>query len=259
LEQQGFYERFWEDSDYTFRYAFDAAVRERYPAILKVWSGMRMPERVLDFGCGNGVLSYWMYCNGFGTAAIKGVDISETGVLQAQRNFARPGLDFEVNDLSSDGGQDAPYDVVVSSHVLEHVPNPGSTLERLLPLAEWFVLEVPLEKCAVQTLRWRLRGQSQSANALGHVNFWRKHEFRSFVEAHGLVIVKDYQYASAPFSPYNGMWKRRIERAMLGVLGLSAYSRVMATHYAVLARRRQGAGGAATVRQLAVDVRSGRS
>jgi len=237
-ERTDFYERFWEQTDYTLRYAFDAAVRDRYPAILKVWSGMRMPDRVLDFGCGNGVLSYWMHCHGFGSAAVRGVDISKTGVQQAVRNFSRPGLEFDVADPATGRGLEGRYDVVVSSHVLEHIPDPGRTLERLLPLAEWFVLEVPLEKCAAQTILWKLRGQPQTANPLGHVNFWTKREFRSFVESHGLMVLNEYQYASAPFSPYNGRTKRAVERAMLAALGMSAYSRLMATHYAVLARRR---------------------
>ncbi len=234
---EGFYERFWEQSDYTLRYAFDAAVRERYPAILKVWNGMSMPERVLDFGCGNGVLSYWMHCHGFGKT-VRGVDISETGVQQAVRNFSRPGLEFRVVKPRFDRDDDRTYDVVVSSHVLEHIADPGRTLDQLVPLAEWFVFEVPLEKCAAQTLLWKLRRKPQSDNALGHVNFWRKHEFRAFLESHGLFVVNDFHYASAPFSPYNGRLKRAVERALLAVLGLSAYSGLMATHYAVLARRR---------------------
>ena len=195
-----------------------------------------MPERVLDFGCGNGVLSYWMRCHGFGTVAVKGVDISETGVQHALRNFSRPGLEFEVVDAAFGRNHDRSYDVVVSSHVLEHIPDPGSTLKRLLPLAEWFVLEVPLDKCAAQTFLSKVRGKRQ--NPVGHVNIWRKREFREFVEAHGLVIVNDYQYASAPFSPFNKPLKRGVERAMLTTLGLSAYSGLMATHYAVLARPR---------------------
>lgn len=197
MAQDDFYERFWERSDYQLQYAFDAAVRERYPAILKVWSGMSMPERVLDFGCGNGVLSYWMHCHGFGTVAVRGVDISQMGVEQAAYNFARPGLEFAVADRELSVDRDHAYDVVVSSHVLEHVPDPGSTLDRLLPLAEWFVLEVPLEKCAAQTLLWKWRRRPQSENPLGHVNFWRKRDFLDLIEAHGLLVINDYQYAAA--------------------------------------------------------------
>ena len=37
----GFYEYFWADSLYQQAYAFDSAVRDRYPAIKKVWAEMR--------------------------------------------------------------------------------------------------------------------------------------------------------------------------------------------------------------------------
>src|SRR5262249_35101913 len=89
-----FYERFWADAGYTFDFALHAAVHARFPAILKVWGSMLAPQRVLDFGCGNGVLTYWMHCNGFGKDIV-GVDISATAIAFAARHLARPGLTFQ--------------------------------------------------------------------------------------------------------------------------------------------------------------------
>lgn len=236
-DKNKFYEAFWENASYQTEYAFDSAVRDRMPAIHKVWGELKLPNRVLDFGSGNGVLSYWMHCNGFGNDIV-GVDVSDTGIANARKAFARLGLNYEHVDLLDTLNTQDTFDVVVSSHVLEHVPEPEKTLKKLLPLSEWFVLEVPLEQCLWPELSCAIRGKSRSDNPLGHINFWTKESFTDFLRNNGFLIVRDFQYASAPFSPYNSWGKRMVERALLSTLGLSVYSRLLATHYVVLARRR---------------------
>lgn len=233
----GFYELFWTDATYQQAYAFDAAVRDRFPAIQKVWGSLVPPKRVLDFGSGNGVLTYWMHCNGFGDALL-GVDVSNTGVENARAAFACAGLQYEHIDYLADLPPEERFDVVVSSHVLEHIPEPEKVVVQLREMSDWFVLEVPLEKCLWQALSYTLRSKERHDNPLGHVNFWTKTSFRKFLEENGFLIIRDYQYASAPYSPYNSARKRLVERLLLRVIGLNAYSRVMATHYIVLARRR---------------------
>jgi predicted TPR repeat methyltransferase len=232
-----FYESFWADSAYQQAYAFDSAVRDRFPAIRKVWGDMAAPERVLDFGSGNGVLTYWMHCNGFGKS-ILGVDVSNAGVTNARKAFVREGLRYEHVDYLSNIEDKEKIDVVVSSHVLEHISNPENTLTQLRKLSDWFVFEVPIEECLWQNLAYALHGKQRYENDLGHVNFWTTDSFRKFLEKNGFLIVRDYQYASAPYSPYNSRIKRIAERALLSIVGLSVYSRLMATHYIVLARPR---------------------
>ena len=232
-----FYESFWTDAAYQQSYAFDSAVRDRFPAIQNVWGELALPNRVLDFGSGNGVLTYWMRRNGFGTS-ILGVDVSHTGIANARAAFACEGLRYEHVDYLANLSNGEVFDVVVSSHVLEHIPAPEKTLARLRELGTWFVLEVPLELCLWQSIVFGLRGKERHDNPLGHVNFWTKTSFQRLLEENGFLIVRDYHYASAPYSPYNPAFKRLIERALLKVIGLAAYSRLMATHYTVLARRR---------------------
>jgi SAM-dependent methyltransferase len=216
--------------------AFDAAVRERFPAIQQVWGSLRAPYRVLDYGCGNGVLTYWMYANGFGQDCL-GLDISATGIEYAQQYFARAGLQFQILTPLKPLDHYGEFDVVVSSHVLEHIHHPHQALAQMLPLADWFVLEVPLEDCFAQNAIATMRGNTLRQNPLGHVNFWSKQSFAAFVQSMGLMILRDFQYASAPFSPFNSRSKRWLEQALLRGMGVPRYGWLMATHYAVLARR----------------------
>lgn len=230
-----FYEQFWADSRYQQSYAFDSAVRDRYPAIKKVWGEMRQADKVLDYGCGNGVLTYWLWSNGFGVE-IMGVDVSQTGVNNAQKSFPREGLTFATIDALN-GLAPNSFDVVVSSHVLEHIDQPEVALASIAEKAEWLVLEVPLEKCIWPELVARLKGKSRKDNPLGHVNFWDKVTFKQFLQKSGLLVIRDYQYVSAPYSPFNHWLKRGLELMALNLIGMRLYSKLMATHYIVLARK----------------------
>ena len=230
-----FYERFWADSIYQQAYAFDSAVRDRFPAIMNVWGDMRQASKVLDYGCGNGVLTYWLWGNGFGNE-IMGVDVSQTGVNNAQKSFACDGLTFATID-SLIGIVAHSFDVVVSSHVLEHIDQPEITLVSIAEIAEWLVLEVPLEKCILPDFVAFLKGKSRSENPLGHVNFWDKETFKEFLQKSGLIIIRDYQYSSAPYSTFNHWLKRWVELVALNLICLRLYSKLMATCYIVLARK----------------------
>lgn len=240
--KNAFYEQFWADSRYQLAYAFDSAVRDRFPAIQRAWGELRLPRKVLDYGCGNGVLTYWLWSNGFGSD-ITGVDLSRTGVENARKAFPKSGLNFETIDAVEGFVADS-FDAVVCSHVLEHIENPATALARMATKAEWMVLEVPLEKCLWPDLVAILRGKSRKENPLGHVNFWNKASFKSFLQKEGMLVVREYQYASAPYSPFNHWAKRLLERLALKVLGVQLYGVLLATHYVVLARR-QGADHAA--------------
>ena len=236
MTENNFYEKFWEDFQYQQLFAFDSAVRDRYPAIQAVWGDLKKPVSVLDFGSGNGVLSYWLKSNGFGEQVV-GVDVSQTGVDNANRAYGREGLSFVTLDKLSEF-KSGSFDAVVSSHVLEHIDEPAAALQSIIDKAEWLVLEVPLEQCLWPELSSRLRGKARSDNPLGHVNFWTRDSFREFLAKADLLIVRDYHYASAPFSPFNGTLKRLLERVFLSLVGLNMYSKIMATHYIVLARKK---------------------
>jgi len=231
-----YYEDFWADADYTLAYAWDSAKRDRLPALQAV-AGDRLPfDRVLDFGCGNGVFTYWMSENGVGRE-IAGYDVSVTGTTFANEKFARSGLSYHAFD--PDVGLPAKatgFDAVVASHVLEHVPDPAATVADLKTRGDWLIFEVPLESALVPNSYYRLSGRDRRANPVGHLHFWTRREFEALLAQAGLTVHARHHYASAPFSPYTAAWKTGIERTALSLLGLSMYGRLMATHYCVLAR-----------------------
>lgn len=103
-------------------------------AVFGLVGPLKKGTRVLDIGCGAGVL-----CAAFqkqGCHAV-GVDLSESGISLARQHF--PGCRFEllgVNELTLDRLGEAPFDIVVSTEVIEHLYAP-----RVLPRAAFAALK----------------------------------------------------------------------------------------------------------------------
>lgn len=87
-------------------------------------------QRVLDAGCGEGVLSILMAQKG---ASVIGIDISAPNVEAAQKRAGGLGVavSFIVGDAEELPFADNSFDLVVSSHVIEHLPDPIKGLREL--------------------------------------------------------------------------------------------------------------------------------
>jgi 2-polyprenyl-6-hydroxyphenyl methylase/3-demethylubiquinone-9 3-methyltransferase len=85
-------------------------------------------KRVLDVGCGGGILSEAMARLG---AQVTGIDLSEKPLKVAQLHLLESGLNVSyrlvsAEDLSKE--EEKQYDVVTCMELLEHVPEPSSTV-----------------------------------------------------------------------------------------------------------------------------------
>jgi SAM-dependent methyltransferase len=135
-------------------------------------------ETVLDAGCGQGVLALLLAARGF---QVTGMDISVPNIERANMEAAAQGLADKVTFLQGDAEQlpfpDKSFDVVVSSHVLEHVPNFDKGFAELCRVARRRVvvaLPTGLNLCASALLGgdygyWRLSKRSVFAIPWGIV------------------------------------------------------------------------------------------
>ena len=82
------------------------------------WMSVAEGERVLDLGCGNGKTSAALMERG---AEVTGIDFSTSAVDSCRRLFGEKGafIEADVRGLPFD---DNAFDIVVSVHVIEHVP-----------------------------------------------------------------------------------------------------------------------------------------
>ncbi len=85
-------------------------------------------KKVLDVGCGGGILSESMAVRG---ATVKGIDMGEAPLSVAKLHSLETGVEIDyqkitVEDLAKEeAGQ---YDVVTCLEMLEHVPDPSSVI-----------------------------------------------------------------------------------------------------------------------------------
>lgn len=85
-------------------------------------------KRVVDVGCGGGILSESMAARG---ATVTGIDLSEKALGVAKLHLLESGrsVDYRLSSAEDLADQEAgTYDVVTCMEMLEHVPNPASTI-----------------------------------------------------------------------------------------------------------------------------------
>jgi O-antigen biosynthesis protein len=77
-------------------------------------------KRVLDAACGVG---YGSALLADAAAEVVGIDLSEDAVAYARSRYAKPNVEFRVDDLQAPALDDRSFDVVCSFETLEHLPD----------------------------------------------------------------------------------------------------------------------------------------
>ena len=93
-------------------------------------------RRALDVGCGGGLLSEAMCERG---AAVTGIDLSDRALSVARLHLLESGRQVDYRKVSAEelaAEQDCAYDVVTCMEMLEHVPDPASTVAACAALAK---------------------------------------------------------------------------------------------------------------------------
>jgi 2-polyprenyl-6-hydroxyphenyl methylase/3-demethylubiquinone-9 3-methyltransferase len=93
-------------------------------------------KRVLDVGCGGGILSEAMSAAG---ARVTGIDVGDKPLKVAQMHLLESGLEVEyrkitVEELADE--QPGAFDVITCMEMLEHVPDPASAINACAQLAK---------------------------------------------------------------------------------------------------------------------------
>lgn len=64
-------------------------------------------------------------------SSVIGVDIDDVAIKHAQKTFVKDNLEFQVADALNLPFDDSSFDVVICSHVYEHVPDPAQMFEEI--------------------------------------------------------------------------------------------------------------------------------
>ena len=161
----------------------------------------RPPGRLLDLGCGDGTILVWARRDGW---EVRGVELfpEQTALLRRQLE-----LPVETADLSSYRGVPESAEVVVLTHVLEHLPDPVAalrTIRELLVPGGMAVLEFPnidgLDQRARRLLeRLRLHRRRYAPTYVpGHVQEFCRASFDFACRRAGLSLERWETYAVNP-------------------------------------------------------------
>ena len=151
------------------------------------------PHRVIEVGAGTGAVISALRERGIG-AEHYATDFSEHALSLLRAHT--PSIETAVADVTEqpDPFDAGPYDLVIASHVIEHLEDPERFLRGVKQVpAHWFVAEVPLENLFLGRVRARFKDRRD--NAAGHVQFFDPSSFLATLRRAGWEVVLTNTYA----------------------------------------------------------------
>jgi SAM-dependent methyltransferase len=202
------------------------------------------PKIILELGCGVGAVITGCQRRNIAKKYI-GVDYAPEAIEYLRKHSA--GIEAIQSDiigesyLNIDG-----CDVIILSHVLEHLEEPGKLLNAMKKLCKfsYAVLEVPLEDLAASRIKAVLR--DRTANQAGHVQFFTDRSFEYLLRLNGYKIVDRRTYVPIldmetirVVSKKDGLaWHRRLLKVLtsncLPKICNPLWKRLYYAHHAVL-------------------------
>jgi ubiquinone/menaquinone biosynthesis C-methylase UbiE len=170
------------------------------------------PARVLEVGAGDGSILHFLNEWNFGKE-LYALEIAETGVsLIRARELSRL-----VEAKSFDGYQipyaDNSFDLVILSHVLEHVEHERILLRELKRIAKNIVIEVPLD------YRFGVDKRMKHFLDYGHINMYTPTSLRFLLQSEGLTVVSDRLSMTPPATTkFNEFVNKKTHKALSKVL-----------------------------------------
>lgn len=152
--------------------------------IIDAWSvrSSDAPQRVIELGCGDGAIARCLDESGF-LSDYTGFDISESGIARA-RELSPSRLSFSVSGVPVPRADDS-ADVVIMSHVVEHLEHPRQLILEARRLAPVLIVEVPLELN---------RGLSDDYDwdPVGHINKYDRKTIRQLLQTCQYDVVRQF-------------------------------------------------------------------
>jgi SAM-dependent methyltransferase len=204
---------------------------------------------VLEVGCGTGVVLAELDDLDFGDRYWACEPMAELCDLARAKAIGRM-VDIACTTFEEETFAGQPFDLIILSHVLEHVLNPAELLSRALHRARYVILEVPIEANMAGNLRSavrrRLTGRPRTVNAAGHIQFFSTSDAKNLVRWSGGEIMNTRLYF--PTESHNAVRQAARGPRRLYLDGISGAARVVGPralahlyygHFALLVRQRE--------------------
>lgn len=158
--------------------------------------------KVLDLGCGYGVQSVALAPR---VESVLGVDKNEDRIRCAKQNVRTQNIEFLCTDIQFYLERTADkFDLVILSHILEHIDHPEAFLNRLKSRTQFLYVEVPDIERDYLTLYGLKVGAKILYSDADHIwEFDREDLLRIFTSCQLQVEASDYRFGMMRF------WLRR--------------------------------------------------
>jgi SAM-dependent methyltransferase len=189
-------------------------------------------QKILEIGAGDGAILQQLAVNSFGNQ-LYAIEIVQTAVDRIN-NLEIPFLaECRLFDGYTIPYPDDHFDLVILSHVVEHLEYPRALLKEAQRVARHIFIEVPLEDTARLSKDFRF-------TTTGHINTYHFKSIRHLVQSTGLAVIRQtlfnpsrdvlvYRYGS------RGHLQYLVREASLNILPRLA-QRIFTYHSAILAK-----------------------
>ena len=205
------YEDFYTHQDPYWR---AIGADQKYDNIRKLCSHIPH-QKILEIGAGDGAISERLCTHQFCTE-LHALDISASGIQKLKQKQIPRIRQAQVFDGRHVPYQDQSFDLVILSHVVEHLEHPRQLLYEACRVGKAVFVEVPLEDT-------RTLSPKYVPDHVGHINVYSPRTIRHLLQTCGLEIQKEYVHvpslkAHRHSSGLKGILKYTTKRMALSVI-----------------------------------------
>jgi len=174
------YDQFYTNDQSTWRML---GAKHKAQNIIDVCAAIK-PTKVLEVGAGDGSILHFLDQRNF-ASELYALEIAQSGVDLINERKLMHLKEVQVFDGYQIPYEDNSFDLVILSHVLEHVEHERILLRELIRVARHIVIEVPKD------YRYGVDKRIKHFLSYGHINMYTPSSLRFLLQSEGLVILSD--------------------------------------------------------------------
>ena len=141
-------------------------------------------ESVLEVGCGDGSILYWLSKWNF-SGNLNAIEISESGVEMVKSKDIEHLKEVLIFDGYKIPYENNHFDLVICSHVMEHVEHERLLLREIRRVSKYQIFEVPID------FSFSVDKKLKHYLSYGHINIYTPALFRFLLLSENFGIIKD--------------------------------------------------------------------